>query len=248
MEINGKILPLVVIFVLSIISIQALGNPAAVYCDELGYEYIIETTSEGDVGYCLVDGNKFPGWDFYLGKVGKEYSYCVSQGYDITTLQGSGSSFAPEYAFCVDTTLSSREFKGISQEELMNIEEKLQDIDSEEIPEQEDPPVLQELSFTNSNSESSSSSSKSKSKSKSTGFTLLNPKVTSEDVTNQQENNIIKSSISLVGKTKDAFLSLELFLLFTTLSLGLISMLLIKIARNAPLGVPRSTELGGKNE
>ena len=60
-----------------------MKNPSAVYCEEMGYEYIIENTPEGQIGTCkFLDETTADGWDFYQGKDAEEYSYCVKQGYE----------------------------------------------------------------------------------------------------------------------------------------------------------------------
>jgi len=66
-----------------------IGNPAAVYCRELGYEYEIEGDN-GQRGICtLPDGEVC------------SYSYCAQQGYEIITMRDGKNSFSPEYAVCV---------------------------------------------------------------------------------------------------------------------------------------------------
>ncbi len=102
--------------------VSGLSNPAAVYCEELGYDFSIEKTTDGETGYCLVEENKFEAWNFYSGKIGQNYSYCASQGFDIKIANESESSFVSEYAICVNKTNSTEE---VLQEELMDIEEKV---------------------------------------------------------------------------------------------------------------------------
>lgn len=55
-------------------------NPAAKYCNILGYEYKIEKNDNGgEVGFCILpNGKKVNAWDFYKGKVGQEFSYPAS--------------------------------------------------------------------------------------------------------------------------------------------------------------------------
>lgn len=62
----------------------AIMNPAAKYCEILGYEYVIEKDSTGaEFGTCILpDGSKVDAWDFYTGKVKQEYSYCAKYGYN----------------------------------------------------------------------------------------------------------------------------------------------------------------------
>ncbi len=77
-------------------------NPSAVYCEKLGYEYVIETDKFGNqIGMCLLpDGSKVDAWDFFRGKIKPEYSYCAKYGYDIETKIISHESFVEECPYC----------------------------------------------------------------------------------------------------------------------------------------------------
>ncbi|MCJ7724339.1 MAG: DUF333 domain-containing protein, partial [Anaerolineales bacterium] len=80
--------------------IPAVGfaNPAAIYCEDLGYSYEIVTTENGDVGVCtLPDNSACDEWDFLAGKCGAQYSWCAKQGYDLQ-VRNDGKGFTPEYA------------------------------------------------------------------------------------------------------------------------------------------------------
>ena len=60
----------------------AMKNPAAVYCNSLGYEYKIEKSEKGETGYCILpDGQKVDAWQFLQGNVAQEYNYCTIKGY-----------------------------------------------------------------------------------------------------------------------------------------------------------------------
>lgn len=59
----------------------SLRNPAAVYCVALGYEYVIEKTAEGEIGYCILpNGKRVDEWNFFTGREGIEFSYCKKIG------------------------------------------------------------------------------------------------------------------------------------------------------------------------
>ncbi len=92
---------------------QALLNPAAVYCNALGYEYVNEHSSAGDLAMCrLPDGSTVDGWKFLAGEVAEEYSYCSINGYGIKT--------ARSMAFCVlpdGSEVEVTELMGLSFEE-----------------------------------------------------------------------------------------------------------------------------------
>ncbi|MCK5511083.1 DUF333 domain-containing protein [Candidatus Parcubacteria bacterium] len=77
-------------------------NPAAAYCEDLGYEYSIKSTKEGDYGMCLLpDGSEVEEWKFLEGKTGEEYSYCHQKGYSIKTISGEKCNYSAECAVCI---------------------------------------------------------------------------------------------------------------------------------------------------
>jgi putative hemolysin len=78
-----------------------MGNPAAVHCRDMGYEYGI-VGDDGQRGICtLPDGEACDAWEFLQGKCGQTYSYCAQQGYRIRTVGDGRDPFSPEYAVCV---------------------------------------------------------------------------------------------------------------------------------------------------
>ncbi|MCX6761422.1 MAG: hypothetical protein NTY33_01040 [Candidatus Moranbacteria bacterium] len=83
---------------------QALRNPAAVYCNSMGYSYIEEKSGQNQ---CQIPGTKetFPEWDFYTGKVGQKYSYCALHGYEIKIINSAKICLSPninnECAVCI---------------------------------------------------------------------------------------------------------------------------------------------------
>ena len=110
-----------------------MNNPAAVYCEELGYEYKIVQTEQGERGICVIPdtGEEFDAWDFLEGKVGQEYSYCTLNGYDTITVTDGKNSFSSEYAVCVaknqfdsEHSVSSTS-ESMSVTDLMDLEEKV---------------------------------------------------------------------------------------------------------------------------
>jgi putative hemolysin len=63
-------------------SALALKNPAAVYCYALGYEYTVDKTVNGDLGYCTLSaGEKVDAWKFLRGEVAQDRNYCALKGY-----------------------------------------------------------------------------------------------------------------------------------------------------------------------
>ncbi|MCG2661790.1 MAG: DUF333 domain-containing protein [Kiritimatiellae bacterium] len=80
----------------------ALPNPAAVYCERWGYEYKRVQTPEGEKGIVIIEpGVQFDAWDFFRGKVGKEYSFGAFYGYDIECVRTNIGTYVAEYAVCV---------------------------------------------------------------------------------------------------------------------------------------------------
>lgn len=56
----------------------AYENPAAAYCNALGFEFKISKDSKGnEKGECILpDASRLDAWKFMRGEVGEEYSYC----------------------------------------------------------------------------------------------------------------------------------------------------------------------------
>ena len=76
-------------------SISEIANPAAVYCEELGYEYNFQkgTCKPSDVIEC-------DGWDFFSGKCSPKYTYCEKNGGKIE-ITYQGCKFSSECANCI---------------------------------------------------------------------------------------------------------------------------------------------------
>jgi putative hemolysin len=56
-------------------------NPAAVYCEGLGYSYESRETAAGMDADCIFpDESRCGQWDFLSGRCGQEYTYCHQQG------------------------------------------------------------------------------------------------------------------------------------------------------------------------
>jgi putative hemolysin len=63
--------------------VLAITNPAATYCQALGYQYQTEKADDGsESGYCkLQDGRSVDAWKFLLGQEAQDCSYCAKRGY-----------------------------------------------------------------------------------------------------------------------------------------------------------------------
>ena len=67
-----------------------LGNPASIYCVELGYEWSVETGELGDYGMCTFpDNSECEEWAFWRGECGQEWTYCEQQGGEIITVNST---------------------------------------------------------------------------------------------------------------------------------------------------------------
>jgi putative hemolysin len=78
-------------------------NPAAFYCQQLGYPCEIVRTENGERSIVQLPGGlRCDAWDFYRGKVGQEHSWCVRQGYGIATRTRNVNGYEVECAVCLD--------------------------------------------------------------------------------------------------------------------------------------------------
>ena len=97
-----------------------MANPAAVYCRELGYEYEIVDTAEGQSGVCIFpDGSTCNEWSFLQGKCGQGHSYCARQGYGSITKTDGKNPLSREYSVCVrgrGEIGAATELMGLSEE------------------------------------------------------------------------------------------------------------------------------------
>lgn len=92
-----------IVFILILNIVFALANPSAVYCEKMGYEYVIERTEGGQTGICrFSETESCLGWLFFNGKCGEEYSYCSKNGYGLKTVSDIQKCiFGGECAVCV---------------------------------------------------------------------------------------------------------------------------------------------------
>jgi len=122
--VSGLLLTVVLLLGIFIPPALAAQNPAAVYCQALGYNYSVESTAEGERGLCqLPDGETVDAWEFLQGKVAQECSYCHKMGYEIRTVEDSEKCLpflTEECAVCVledGTETEVTELMGLSFEE-----------------------------------------------------------------------------------------------------------------------------------
>ena len=97
-----------------------IGNPAAVHCRDMGYEYKIVGWGS-QTGTCTLPGGIVcDAWEFLQGRCGQDHSYCARQGYGIRTSSDGQNPFSSEYAVCV--TREGRVAGSVT--ELSNLAEK----------------------------------------------------------------------------------------------------------------------------
>jgi putative hemolysin len=79
-----------------------MANPAAVYCEGLGYTSETVTRNGGEDADCIFpDGSRCAAWDFLAGRCGEVFSYCVQQGYDLIAGEGNvGTCQFPDGSTC----------------------------------------------------------------------------------------------------------------------------------------------------
>ena len=88
-----KIILLLLIFGGIAVAGVSLGvdNPAATYCENLGYNLVIEKTKDGgEVGVCkFPDGSTAGDWAFLKGQSSQKWSYCQQRGFELKVLSNS---------------------------------------------------------------------------------------------------------------------------------------------------------------
>lgn len=101
-------------------SLFALPNPAAVYCEILGYEYQIVHTNGAEQGVAVISADEqFDAWDFYKGKAGQKYSFAALYGYDVVCESSTANGYTREYAMCYPRGKAKQRSEGILLTDLM---------------------------------------------------------------------------------------------------------------------------------
>lgn len=96
---------------LTTFSQKVMKNPAAVYCETMGYNYSVQKDANGNqVGMCRLPNGQFVNaWDFYRGKVAKEYSYPAQKGYNVETVVEKINGYTVEKIVCTRTVKGVQE-------------------------------------------------------------------------------------------------------------------------------------------
>ncbi len=104
---------------LTLTALWGYDNPAAKYCEALGYQYTTKHVAAGETGYCTFpDGSSADAWAFYKGSEARQFSYCEKNGYRMVTDQISKGSFRVTVPVC-ESTLKQAPAKRFDMVELM---------------------------------------------------------------------------------------------------------------------------------
>jgi len=83
-----------------------MANPAAVYCEGLGYAMEnVQRNGGGDADCIFPDGSRCGQWDFLSGRCGQEFTYCtlnggtIEEGANILTCHFADGSTCDEYQY-----------------------------------------------------------------------------------------------------------------------------------------------------
>lgn len=91
-----------------------ISNPAAVYCQDLGYRFSILDQRAGQQGICtLAEEVACDAWEFLQGKCGQSANYCALHGYGTRVKNDGADAYSIEYAVCI--TAEGREVGSVSQ-------------------------------------------------------------------------------------------------------------------------------------
>ena len=89
-------------FHLSLAALTGMKNPAATYCVDLGYEYSIVHTDEGDLSVCIFpDGTETEIWTFFSGQESREFNYCTKNGLNTKTVSDERCAYNIKCTLCV---------------------------------------------------------------------------------------------------------------------------------------------------
>jgi len=106
-------------------NIVGMPNPAAVYCEGLGYSMENGTRSGGEDADCIFpNGSRCAQWDFLSGRCGQEFSYCKIQGFDLEEGANIGTCKYPDGSYCAEFQFFSGECSpgdnpGVIEEEII---------------------------------------------------------------------------------------------------------------------------------
>jgi putative hemolysin len=101
-------------------NVPGMANPAAVYCEKLGYEYRLLNSAAGQRGVCVLpNGSQCDEWGFLEGRCGQSYSYCARLGYGSKTKTDGMNALSRAYSVCTrgqEEIGAATELMGLSDE------------------------------------------------------------------------------------------------------------------------------------
>ncbi|MFO0665315.1 MAG: DUF333 domain-containing protein [Polyangiaceae bacterium] len=79
-----------------------VGNPAAIYCVDLGYVSSVVTAADGSQsGACFFpDNTSCDEWAFFRGECGQAFSYCNRHGGTVANVVRNQGTFTTSQAIC----------------------------------------------------------------------------------------------------------------------------------------------------
>jgi len=78
-----------------------MANPAAVYCENLGYDMENVTRDGGQDADCIFpDASRCGQWDFLSGRCGQNFTFCSMQGFKLEPGANIGTCSFPDGSFC----------------------------------------------------------------------------------------------------------------------------------------------------
>jgi putative hemolysin len=78
-----------------------MANPAAVYCEGLGYSMESVTRDGGQDADCIFsDGSRCAQWDFLAGRCGQAFTFCKMQGFELEVDTNIGICRFPDGSYC----------------------------------------------------------------------------------------------------------------------------------------------------
>jgi C1A family cysteine protease len=88
---------------------RAAANPAAIYCEAMGYDYSISRDREGNtIDVCTFpDHSSADAWSFFRGREAQHFSFCEQKGFSMETERIQERNFVRDVPVCVPRSKSS---------------------------------------------------------------------------------------------------------------------------------------------
>jgi putative hemolysin len=107
---TGILLVSLAFVVLLISLVNSLMDPAAVFCQQMGYTITVENSPEGQIGICKFSQTQnCSASKFLVGECGQKYHYCTKNGYGLKTVEVSENCSVPFLAKCAMCVMENGE-------------------------------------------------------------------------------------------------------------------------------------------